>query len=141
MNLLSPLPTPKGQRFRQQLCELLKSRLNDATTSLDDLCNQLAVSRAQLNRKARACTGMTAMQLLKTYRLEHALQRLVQTEDSIAEIAWTCGFEDPNYFCRVFKDAYGMSPRAYRDQVWQHAMMADIADDHTTGASGSARRA
>ena len=50
----------------------------------------------------------------RVFRLDHAAQELVTTDDSITDIALRCGFSDSNYFKDSFKKKYGVTPRAYR---------------------------
>ncbi|EIT0436647.1 helix-turn-helix transcriptional regulator, partial [Staphylococcus pseudintermedius] len=44
-----------------------------------------------------------------------AADLLLKSNLKINEIAFQLGYEDPNYFTRQFKQAYGLSPRAYRN--------------------------
>ena len=50
-------------------------------------------------------------------RLQHARQLLARTDNSVIAIAFEAGFEDLSNFNRAFKQAYGSSPKAYRDTV------------------------
>lgn len=55
------------------------------------------------------------MKYLNDIRLEKASQQLTQaTEKNITEIAFDCGFSSNQYFTRVFKERYGMSPLRFR---------------------------
>jgi AraC-like DNA-binding protein len=47
-------------------------------------------------------------------RLKRAADLLEETDESIQEIAYSCGFREPNYFSRVFRKKYGRSPREFR---------------------------
>lgn len=76
-----------------------------------------AVTPEHLSRVFRQATGMTFSKYLTEIRMQHALQRLQEEkEKSIAEIAYSCGFNDSNYFSVRFKSAYGISPLQYRMQ-------------------------
>ena len=59
---------------------------------------------------------MGAISYLKHLRLESASKALVQTEKHIYEIGEEVGYNEPNYFCRIFKASYGMTPLEYRDR-------------------------
>ena len=47
-------------------------------------------------------------------RVSRAAVLLRTTTDSVSAIASAVGFEDPSYFCRVFRTVTGMTPREYR---------------------------
>lgn len=50
-------------------------------------------------------------------RLERARHLLVQTEASVTDVAFVCGFESPGHFSRVFKAAYGVTPMHQRGRL------------------------
>jgi AraC-like DNA-binding protein len=51
---------------------------------------------------------------VESCRMEEAEKKLIQTKLSIADIAASLGYNDPNYFSTVFKKTYKMSPTKYR---------------------------
>ena len=57
---------------------------------------------------------MGAMTYVKYLRLEAATKALTGSEKTIHEIGEAVGYADTNYFCRIFKTAYGMTPTEYR---------------------------
>lgn len=61
-------------------------------------------------------TGQTFVTFLNEYRLAAATYFLRETQDSISNIAETCGFDNLSYFIRSFHKKYGVSPGAYRKQ-------------------------
>jgi PAS domain S-box-containing protein len=68
----------------------------------------------QLERTARRVLGLSPKQLILRFRLEAALRLLVDTDDSIAEIAHRCGYYDQSAFSRHFRRVVGVAPAAYR---------------------------
>ena len=83
--------------------------------TLTDLAEELFVAPNYLAKKFKDKKQMTAMQYLETYRMEKAEELLKNSLYNITEIADRCGYNDVNYFIRVFKKRYGISPRRYRD--------------------------
>ena len=67
-----------------------------------------------LSRQTRRQTGKTFTQLLQEKRLTQAAFLLRATERNVDDIAVSVGYENISYFHRIFKSAYGMSPRQYR---------------------------
>jgi AraC family transcriptional regulator len=62
-------------------------------------------------------------------RITNALRQLRETDLTIAEIAAKCGFSDQSYFDRRFRQAFGKSPREWR----QHHAEAAMAAARTVG--------
>jgi AraC-like DNA-binding protein len=58
--------------------------------------------------------GMTFMHYVNMIRINQAGLLLLKTEDTIAEIAYSCGFASPNYFNEVFKRYKGVTPGELR---------------------------
>ncbi len=59
-------------------------------------------------------TGRTALAYINEYRIEKATVLLTETDEPIGEIAARVGFDDLNYFSRVFKKIKKCSPNEYR---------------------------
>jgi AraC family L-rhamnose operon transcriptional activator RhaR len=68
-----------------------------------------------LNRKIRHETGLNVGTLLDENRQKRAFEGLQKKEASISQIALDCGFRDPNYFARWFRNKVGQSPRQWRN--------------------------
>ena len=68
------------------------------------------VSRMLKERK-----GMTLRQYIIAYRLKLAKKLLDESAKSVNEISEECGFNDPSYFTKTFKNAFGMTPKEYRN--------------------------
>lgn len=60
--------------------------------------------------------GMSPLQKLNEKRIEKACQLLVQTQETVKEIAFRVGFKREAYFCQVFKKTRGVTPLHYRQQ-------------------------
>ncbi|MFC6180177.1 bifunctional transcriptional activator/DNA repair enzyme AdaA [Lactiplantibacillus daowaiensis] len=67
-----------------------------------------------LHHVYRQQTGQTPLAALKQVRLQRAQQLLVQGELPIKTVAERCGFQTSAYFSTSFKQAYGQTPREYR---------------------------
>jgi AraC-like DNA-binding protein len=82
--------------------------------SLDDIALKLGVGKFMLCRKFKEETGFSVMERLKQIRIEHAKTYLNYTEQKIYEIAAICGFNDPCYFVKTFREVTGETPRRFR---------------------------
>ena len=77
----------------------------------------LGVTPTHLSRVSRALTGVSASQLILERRLLEARRALAYTSMQVAEIAYMLGYSDPAYFARVFAQAAGESPSAFRSRM------------------------
>lgn len=81
---------------------------------LDEVCHAVSISGNYLNTLFKSVTGRTISQYAAEYKLEQAKRLLVQSSDSIREIAARFGFYDQYHFSKSFKKATGQSPSAFR---------------------------
>jgi AraC-like DNA-binding protein len=86
----------------------------DQRLKVQDLAKRAGLSVYQFDRRMRRIFNITAGQLIQKVRLDAALQRLRETDDSIARIASACGYADQSAFTRRFRQTIGMSPSEYR---------------------------
>ncbi|HBE03311.1 MAG TPA: hypothetical protein DC049_12675 [Spirochaetia bacterium] len=92
--------------------------------SLCDLAKKLKVNSNYLGGLLKKDSGKTFRELLLTKRLYIATLYLAMHGDlNISRIAFKCGFDDSNYFCKVFSREFGLSPRQYR--LRHYTTMAD----------------
>jgi AraC-like DNA-binding protein len=75
------------------------------------------VSPAHLARSVRRYYGCTPTDLVAGLRLRHAATLLATNAGSVTDIAYRCGFASPSYFSRLFRHAYRVSPREYRQRT------------------------
>lgn len=54
------------------------------------------------------------MEYVKEVKMTTAARKLLVDTDSVSEIAYSVGYEDPNYFIREFKKSFGYTPNRYR---------------------------
>ncbi len=82
--------------------------------SLDMLCKQFGCSKSTLMNTFRAAYDMTIVEYLTEVRISHARRMLAESERSIHDISVLCGFAEQGYLTRVFTEATGVSPSAFR---------------------------
>ena len=81
---------------------------------IEVLQHELGISRVQLHRKLIALTGQSASHFIRSFRLDKAKKLLRTTTKSVSEVAYETGFNDANYFSRVFAQEVGHAPSDYR---------------------------
>ncbi|MBQ6829848.1 MAG: helix-turn-helix transcriptional regulator [Clostridia bacterium] len=82
--------------------------------TLQDLAQRYGVSAEHISRTFKKETGLNFIEYLSQLRLKKAETMLKFGNDSIAEIAFACGFNDSNYFSEKFKKVYKRSPGQFR---------------------------
>ena len=88
----------------------------DLIDSVDDMCQLTRLSKNELRSKMKSTFHMQPKEWLDSKRLDKATLLLRNTNDSISSIASTCGYSTLSWFGVQFKKAYGLSPKAYREQ-------------------------
>lgn len=84
--------------------------------SVLDLLRIAHMSQSNFMRVFKRATGQSPIEYLIRLRIQEATRLLRTTDRTVTEIAFDVGFQDSNYFSRQFKQALGISPRAYRKQ-------------------------
>lgn len=100
----------RDKQFLKQLQSIIQKNLSDSEFGVEDMGQQIGLSRVQLYRKVKAMTGSSVVDLLRKARLAKA-RRLLETRSmSVSEVAYEVGFSAPSYFTKCFKEEYGMLP-------------------------------
>ena len=100
----------RDKQFLKQLQAIIQKNISDSEFGVEDMGQQIGLSRVQLYRKVKAMTGSSVVDLLRKARLAKA-RRLLETRSmSVSEVAYEVGFSAPSYFTKCFKDEYGMLP-------------------------------
>ncbi|MBR2908395.1 MAG: helix-turn-helix transcriptional regulator [Clostridia bacterium] len=75
-------------------------------------------SKQHIVRLFKKAYGITPTRFITQCRLETSLNYLMETSMSIAEISQKCGFENPNYYIRIFRKKYFTTPQKYRGSIF-----------------------
>lgn len=105
----------KKEDATARILDYIQKELGNDTLSVASLCQRFFISESQLRRNLRKATGLSPNRYVLTLRLNRAVSELLNTEKSVQQISYECGFASPYYFSRCFTEAYGLSPRAYRN--------------------------
>ena len=109
-----PTITPQDEVFIDKATLYVEEHLSDSELTVEQMSDDLAMSRVQLYRRLVGVTGKTPSEFIRLVRLRHAERLLVQSQLSIAEISYKVGFSSTRYFSRCFKDLYGYLPSKYK---------------------------
>ncbi|MQV22747.1 helix-turn-helix domain-containing protein [Sinorhizobium meliloti] len=87
----------------------------DKPLPVEELARISGLSRAHFSRAFAASEGMPPAEFVLQKRLQRAVKLLTKTADlPVKEVAILSGFEDPNYFAKVFRRVFGASPTEFR---------------------------
>ncbi len=100
--------------FVKKVRAIVEAHIDDYDFSIAQLCREVLLSQSQLQRKLEALTGYSPNQFIRYVRLNKARELLRHTDLSITAVALDCGFSDPGYFGRVFKQEFGVTPVEWR---------------------------
>ena len=82
--------------------------------TLEDMAHHAGMSSKYFCFQFKEMTTKTPVEYLNTYRIERAARKLLSTDESVTEIAFSCGFNDLSYFIKTFKAIKGTSPAKFR---------------------------
>ncbi len=112
--------TSLDEKLMQKTIGLVEKNIENPDYSVDDLANDVGMSRGHLYRKLLAITGKSPVEFIRTIRLKRAAQLLKESQLTVNEVAYSVGFNNPKYFRKYFKDEFGVSPSHYKDPEGQH---------------------
>jgi AraC family transcriptional regulator len=102
----------------------------DEDVSLAALARQAGLSAFHLQRVFSGAVGETPKQLTLRLRLGRAAVLLLTTDDSILDVALSCGFQSHEAFIRAFRRRFGLRPSAYRERGFIDGASAAEAHKH-----------
>ncbi|NJB72628.1 pimeloyl-ACP methyl ester carboxylesterase/AraC-like DNA-binding protein [Saonia flava] len=109
-NIVFPHKLPKYDSILENVLQCIDAHLDDELFGVEVLCKEIGISERQLQRKLKATTNKSPIQLISSVRLHRAKELLLQQQNNIAEIAYQTGFSNPSYFSKSFKKEFGLSP-------------------------------
>ncbi|CQR45944.1 HTH-type transcriptional activator Btr [Paraliobacillus sp. PM-2] len=89
----------------------------DQPINLEELAQLNDLSTTYFSNLFKESTGYTLIDYITNVRLNKAKQLLQKNKYSLKEISYMIGYNDPNYFSRVFKKYYGVSPKQYQQAI------------------------
>ncbi|MEM0964572.1 MAG: helix-turn-helix domain-containing protein [Verrucomicrobiota bacterium] len=100
-----------------QCMDLFFAEMRSENLTLQEAAKRLRCNADSLSARFSAEVGQTAIQYLTNLRMAQARRLLSQDRLAISEVAWACGYKDPNYFSRRFKAQHGCTPKAFRKSL------------------------
>ncbi|GGZ71305.1 helix-turn-helix domain-containing protein [Paraglaciecola chathamensis] len=108
------------QRFASALDILCSDPNHTHMPTITEIAQSMQMSQRYLSDALKVETGKTAKECMQLRLIERSKDLLIGTDQSIATIAYSLGFEYPQYFARLFKKKVGQTPSQYRAAQLQH---------------------
>ena len=82
---------------------------------MTEVARSLDISERYLRKLFMQTLQLSPLDYLNQFRVNKAIELMKNTELSLKEIGFACGFNSPQHFCRVFKQQVGINPRDFRE--------------------------
>ena len=119
--LIDPEPqsiaiTSLDEKLIERAVSYVDENMQRPDLSVEELSAELGMSRVHLYKRLKQITGKTPIEFIRVLRLKRAAQLLRESQLNISEIAYRCGFNNPKYFSRYFKEEFGVLPSVYQEK-------------------------
>ena len=105
--------SPADEDFLNKALRFVEKNMDNSEYSVDELSDDMAMSRATLFRKMRSVIGMSPTDFIRNTRLKRAAQLITEGRLSVTEIAYSVGYSSPGHFTISFKKEFGVLPTQY----------------------------
>ena len=100
----------------RDVIEYIEKNYSD-NLSIPGIAKHFSISESNLYRLFNHYTNMSINNYINYIRINKAEALLLETDLSVTEVAFRCGFNDGNYFSTVFKKYNGNSPSTFRKKI------------------------
>lgn len=104
--------------FVSRISELVDKNIDNSDFSVTDITRELGISRSLLHIKMKNFFNTSMSEYIKVCRMNKAKEYLKKGYN-VSETAYKTGFSDPNYFTKVFKATFGVTPRDFASHQGQ----------------------
>ena len=105
--------TKADEEFIKRLNEVIQINYANPEFSMDDMADNLNMSRSNFYRKIKGVLDLSPNEFLRLERLKKAAQLLKEGENRVNEICYMVGFNSPSYFAKCFQKQFGVLPKDF----------------------------
>lgn len=102
--------------LQKEVIEYINKNFTDSNLCRTQVADHFNISIYSLSRLFKDSIGIGFTEYITAKRMELSRQLLLTTDKSIVQITSETGFNDPDYFSKLFKINYGLSPSKFRNQ-------------------------
>ena len=97
--------------------EIIQKKMAEPNFTVEDLSEELGLSRMQLHRKLKALTGQSATKFINSMKIEKAVKMFDNGCDRVQEAMDSVGINSYAHFISLFKEEKGMTPSKYIEEL------------------------
>ena len=98
------------EQLVQRLLAVFEDHMEEPDFSIEQLAQEIGMSRRHLNRKIQAMTNLSTSDFIRILRLQKAARLLKSASGTVSEIAFKVGFNNLSYFSKAFRRHFGKLP-------------------------------
>lgn len=102
------------KKFLERFDSWIYANISNSDMQFMDFATTMKMGRTTFFKKVRQVTGMAPHEYIRKARLTRAAELLADPTSSISEVAYKTGFEDPNYFSRLFRNYFGITASQFK---------------------------
>lgn len=110
------LPKSDGNLYVRQAADYIHNHFAEPLT-VEEIAHHVGLNRSYFSSIFKEQTGQTPIEYIQNFRLTKAVHLLDTSTLSIAAVAYSCGYQQPESLIRIFRMHYGISPAAYRKRL------------------------
>ena len=99
----------------ERIMRYVNENLSNPDYNVEQLTEDVGISRAQLHRKMKEITGVSTAEFIRNLRIEQAARLIREKKVNVTQVAYSVGFSNQAHFSTVFKRYFGMSPSEYAE--------------------------
>ncbi|MCH7401158.1 AraC family transcriptional regulator [Belliella kenyensis] len=108
------LPLSPNEKLVREAFAKIRASFSNPDFKLESLADEMKVSKIKLYRIFKEIIDKSPSDIIIQLRMEKAEKLLQQSQMNISEISYSCGFNDPKHFSKLFKKYHGVSPKSYQ---------------------------
>lgn len=105
------------QKFVKNAIEIIQRKMAEPNFTVEDLSEELGLSRMQLHRKLKSLTGQSATKFINAMKIEKAVTLFQNGCDRVQEAMDSVGINSYAHFISLFKEEKGMTPSKYIEKI------------------------
>ena len=96
-----------------RIMKFVNENLSNSDYSIEQMASDIGLSRAQLHRKMKEITGVSASDFVRNLRMQQAAKLLKEHKVNISQVAYAVGFTNEAHFSTVFRKHFGIPPSEF----------------------------
>jgi AraC-like DNA-binding protein len=104
---------PLDVKFMEEVLAEIRHNYLDPEFNVNQIIGKMGMSRSLFYKKFKSLSDQSVNDIIKTFRLKTAAKLLAERNLTVSEVAYECGFTDPAYFSRVFKEYHSVAPKDF----------------------------